>query len=65
MNEVIQSQISVEVVSDEIPRPPNKSTGVSLARVPLELLKKYSSPKPVRRPAPRPKGKTEEESTQP
>ena len=37
----------------------------SLARVPLELLKKYSSPKPVRRPAPRAKGMTGEQSTQP
>jgi hypothetical protein len=27
--------------------------GVTLARVPLALLKKYSSPKPLRRPAPR------------
>jgi hypothetical protein len=24
--------------------------------IPLELLKKYASPKPLRRPAPRPKG---------
>ena len=60
MNTVDQSRISVEVVPLEIPLPRTKTAGVSLASVPLELLRKYSSPKPVRRPAPRPKEKPEQ-----
>lgn len=59
MNAADRSRVAIEIVPQEIPWPATKTTGVSLASVPLELLRKYSSPKPVRRPAPRSKEKPE------
>jgi hypothetical protein len=53
MNPNDRPQTFYEVVSRGIPLSPAKYTGIMLSSVPLDLLRKYSSPKPVRRPAPR------------
>jgi hypothetical protein len=53
MNSVNRPQTYFEVVSEGIPLPPTKNTGIMLSSAPLHLLRKYASAKPVRRPLPR------------
>lgn len=53
MNPDDMPKTAYEVVSG-VPRPLNKHEAIMLVSAPIELLRKYSSPKPVRRPVPRP-----------